>query len=141
MHPDPKVREAVTREILELAEQRIFTDENQSRHFEINQIICQALLTQTDVAMIDMPELLLRMQVVNNHSLAEIQQIFNFILNKIARGSGPCLTPDAAALYYFPEVFAKPRDEYVTAMLYDMANDTAAGGTGLSSITAYVGNV
>ena len=88
-----------------------------------------------------MPELLLRMHIVINHSLDEIKQMFNFILNKISRGSGPCLTPDAAALYYFPEVFAKPRDEYITAMLYEIANDTRNDGDGYKNISAYVGNV
>ena len=141
MSSDPDVRQRVTEEILELAGEKVFTDENQSRHFEINQIICQALMSQTDVALIDMPELLLRMHVVANHSIAEIQQMFNFILNKISRQSGPCLTADVAALYYFPEVFAKPRDEYVAAMLYEIANDTREDGKGYSSISAYVGNL
>ena len=83
MSSDPDVRQKIQEEVLELAGEKVFTDENQSRHFEINQIICQALMSQTDVALIDMPELLLRMHVVANHSLTEIQQMFNFILNKI----------------------------------------------------------
>lgn len=45
MSSDPDVRQRVTEEILELAGEKVFTDENQSRHFEINQIICQALMS------------------------------------------------------------------------------------------------
>ena len=99
------------------------------------------MMSQSEVVMIDMPELLLRMKIVNEHSLAEIQQIFNYVLNKISRSDGPCGTPDAAALYYFPEVFAKPRDEYVAAMLHDIATDTNEDGQGFSSISAYLGNL
>ena len=32
--------------------------------------------------------------------------------------------PDVAAYYYYPEVFQKPRDEYMAAMLYEIASET-----------------
>ena len=81
-----------------------------------------AILSQTNIALIDMPELLLRMKIVNDYSLTEIQQIFNYVLNKVYREKRYCTTPDVAALNLFPDVFAKQRDEYITAMLHDIAN-------------------
>ena len=84
-----------------------------------------------------MPDLLLRMKVVASHSLQEIQQIFNFVLNKVAKTGDD---PGLLALYYFPEVFAKPRDEYVASMLFEMATDMQ-GEEGYKQINAYLGNV
>ena len=97
----------------------------------------QAILNNQPIALIDMPDLLLRMKVVSSHSLAEIQQIFNYVLNKVAKNGS---SPGLAALYYFPEVFAKPRDEYVAAMLFEMATDMQ-GDKGLNKINAYLGNL
>ena len=51
-----------------------------------------------------MPEILLRMQIVNNHSLLEMQDMFNLIMNRISKKQGP-LDSGTAALYHFPEVF------------------------------------
>ena len=62
-------------------------------------------------------------------------------MNKVSRGSGPAKVPEAAALYYFPEVFGKPRDEYIAAYLHDMANDLQEDGQGFSTINAYLGNL
>ena len=56
-----------------LVEDLVFTDENHSRHFELNQVLFQAVLTQSRVALVDMPELLLRMKVVSELSLVEVQ--------------------------------------------------------------------
>ena len=52
-----------------------------------------------------MPALLLRMKVGHSYTLAELQEIFNFVLNKIAKKKGPCRSTAHAAIYYFPEVF------------------------------------
>ena len=88
-----------------------------------------------------MPELLLRMKIVSDHSLKEIQEIFNYVLNKVHREKKDLMTADVAALHYFPEVFAKPRDEYITAILYDIANQLQEEEKGFSSVTAYLGNL
>ena len=53
-----------------------------------------------------MPEVLLRMKVANSHSLVELQEIFNIVMNKLAKKEGPCKSSASAAMYYFPEVFA-----------------------------------
>lgn len=78
-----------------------------------------------DVALVDMPEVLLRMKVANSHSLVELQEIFNIVMNKLAKKEGPCISSASAAVYYFPEVFAQPRDEYVAAMLKEIAMHTS----------------
>ena len=63
-----------------------------------------------NIALVDMPEVLLRMKVANNHSLKELQEIFNIVMNKLVSRQGPCISTATAAMYYFPEVFAQPRD-------------------------------
>ena len=72
MSNDNGVREEAIGKLMESARENIFTNENQSIHVEINQILLQAIMLQQDVALIDMPQLLLRMKIVNEHSLAEI---------------------------------------------------------------------
>lgn len=95
-----------------------------------------------DVALIDMPEILLRMKIANNHSLEELQDIFNFIMNKMASKQGPCISTAHAALYYFPEVFSKPRDEYVAAMIKELAMQSSDDdNVGHQAISCYLGNV
>ena len=37
-------------------------------------------------------------------------------MNKISKGSGPA-QPMAAALFYYSEVFQKPKDEYMMAFI------------------------
>ena len=48
-------------------------------------------------------------------------------MNKLSKREGPCTSSAMAALYYFPEVFAKPRDEYVAAFLKEIALHTGDG--------------
>lgn len=119
------------------------TAESNSRFLEVNEILIQGLMTNIDIALIDMPELLLRMKVAHTYSLAELQEILNFVMNKLSKKQGPCIDSASAALYYFPEVFAKPRDEYVAAMLKEIAMDSqvVGGENGYSSVSCYVGNV
>ena len=57
----------------------------------------QALLTNIDIALVDMPEVLLRMKVAHSHSLSDLQDMFNFIMNKLANKKGPCVSTSQAA--------------------------------------------
>jgi hypothetical protein len=107
--------------------------ENITNFFELNSVVEQLLASQQDFVMIDMPEILLRMRIGNMYTLTELNQIFNEVLNKVARckenDSAPDV-PELAALYHFPEVFQKPRDEYMTAILTEIAqsmHDSSAG--------------
>ena len=54
-----------------------------SKHEELNHIMLQAIMNEVPIAMIDMPEILLRMKVVTDYSLEEIQKIFNHVLNRV----------------------------------------------------------
>ena len=117
------------------------TEQSHSKFFEINELLLQAVMTNMDIALIDMPEILLRMKIAHNHSLAELQEMFNFIMNKLARQEGPCSSTDTAALYYFPEVFQKPRDEYVAAMIKEIAMHSGEQNEGMSAMSCYLGNV
>ena len=51
-----------------------------------------------------------------------MQEMFNHIMNKIEKRQGP-IQPGAAALYHFPEVFQKLRDEYMHALLMKLVSD------------------
>lgn len=89
-----------------------------------------------------MPEVLLRMKVANNHSLKELQEIFNIVMNKVKSKQGPCISTATAALYYFPDVFAQPRDEYIAAMLKEIAmHRSETEDSGIFNMSCYLGNV
>lgn len=119
----------------------IFTNQSPSKYFQLNDIVLYLLLLGQDVTLIDMPELLLRMKIGSMYSLDELNKIFNSILNRVSNPRDPYDLCDKAALAYFPHVFAAPRDEYVTAMLFEMANDNSSETqSGLESILAFTGN-
>ena len=108
------------------ASTEIVLSENFNSNFpKLNSIVIQALVAGQDVALIDIPEILLRMKIAANHTLEELNDIFNQILNKVAKGNGPS-TADVAAIYYFPEVFQRPRDDYVASMINTIASDNSA---------------
>ena len=72
-------------------------------------------------------------------------------MNKLVRKEGPCISSATAAQYYFPDIFARPRDEYVAAMLKEIAmnskseisNDPQNSDSlsGIQSMNCYLGNV
>lgn len=122
--------------------------ENYNSNFpKINQIVIEALAYGQQVVLIDMPEVLLRLKIAQNHSLEELRIILNQILNKIVSNKQGPQTADAAAYFYFPEVFSRPRDEYVAAFLHEIAQDetsievSAEEKKGYENILAYVGNL
>ena len=112
--------------MLESAIELLYTKETAARFLELNDLTMLSLMANMDVALVDMPELLLRMKIANDHSLEELQDIFNVIVNKMKRFDTPCLTTGQAAVFHFPEVFAQPRDEYVAAMIKEIAMHTGA---------------
>jgi len=110
--------------MLKAATELLYTKETNTRFLEVCDITMLSLLTNVDIALVDMPELLLRMKIAHSHSLAELQDIFNFIMQKLKQRDGPCVSASSAAIYYFPDVFARPRDEYVAAMIKEIAMHT-----------------
>ena len=73
--------------------------------------------------MCDMPELLMRMQIANNYSLKEMQDMFNQIMASIDKRDGGPLQAGAAALFHFPDVFLKLRDEYMYSLIRKIAEE------------------
>ena len=58
---------------MEFAVGSLFPRETTTVNFlELNDIMMQGLLTNLNIALVDMPEVLLRMKVANNHSLQEL---------------------------------------------------------------------
>ena len=92
--------------------------------------------------MVDMPLVMLRMKIVESYSLEELVDIFNQILRKVQDERSDCpVNPAAAALYLYPEVFIKPRDLYITAMLHEICSEAPAEIGGLERVNAYLGNL
>lgn len=50
----------------------LYSKQSASRFLEVNDILMQAMLTNMDVALVDMPELLLRMKIASTHSLEDL---------------------------------------------------------------------
>ena len=98
----------------------LFFDKRQSQFHELNQFVLSAVELGIPTVLIDMPEIVLRLQIGNEHSIDELNQMFNQIANKIKRGE---VTPNSAiaAQILFPEVFLKPKEEYMERILKDIA--------------------
>ena len=111
---------------MELGSKTIHSGESRCNFFELeNTVLFEMLLGKREFVMIDMPEVMFRMKVASLYTLEQLKEIFNDLLNKIANAKqGEPRLPDVAALYYYPDVFLKPRDEYMAALLHEMANDT-----------------
>lgn len=82
----------------------------------------ESIISDTETVLCDMPEILNRWQIGANHSLDELRDIFNAVISKLQSGRGP-LNAGTCALYYFPEIFQKRRDEYIFAMLKKIASE------------------
>ena len=82
---------------------------------------------------------MLRMKIAESHTLQELVDIFNFVTDKIKNEEGP-KSSAASALYHFPHVFSRPRDEYITALLHEVCLQTTPDEGGFKNINAYLGN-
>lgn len=108
-------------------------------------MLFEALAAKKDLLLCDMPELMLRMKVASLFSLDQLKEIFNDILNKVASArDGEPSMPDIAAYFYYADVFQKPRDEYMAALLKEVANETWKRNdkyVSYSSVSCYLGNL
>lgn len=110
---------------------------SQSLFFELNRILLESVINQFPTVLLDMPEQLMRMKISSDYSLKQMQEIFNDIMNKIKFQGGPKV-PHAAALYYYPEIFQKYRDEYMEALIYNVATNAQDLP---ETIDVYLGNI
>ena len=70
----------------------------------------------------DMPEILMRMKISSLYSLSEMQEMFNQIMKCIDRKDGP-IQPEACALFLYPDVFLKHKDDYIYSMIRKIAEE------------------
>ena len=63
-----------------------------------------------------MPEILNRWHIGADQTLEELIEVFNSVMGKLERRQGP-LSAGTSALYHFPEVFQRRKDEYIYAMI------------------------
>lgn len=124
--------------LVEVVDSTLLSAKYKSIFYEINNTLCEALLSRIPVVLADMPELLLRMKLGSQFSLQELKEIFNVVMNKIRKEQGP-LDPGAAALFHFPEVFLKPKDEYLNAIIRNIADDDPRENP--EAMSVYTGNV
>ena len=54
-----------------------------SVYYELNNFLVEAVAMGVPVVMIDMPEVLYRMKIVNDHTLKELEGMFNTIANRL----------------------------------------------------------
>jgi len=54
----------------------------------------------------------MRMKISSLYSLSEMQEMFNQIMKCIDRKDGP-IQPEACALFLYPDVFLKHKDDYI----------------------------
>lgn len=94
-----------------------------------------------------MPEILLRMKIANEHTLAELESIFNDIANKINQDK-VIQIPALAAQILYPEIFVKPRDNYMKILLQEILEDFKSNEEYISTesnpyenVLAYMGNI
>ncbi len=52
---------------------------------ELERILVETVMSQREAVLFDMPELLLRMKIGANNSLKDLQDMFNAIMNSIAK--------------------------------------------------------
>lgn len=113
---DAEARQKIGQHVLKVGEENQF-----NTYDEVKQAFLQSIMFGKEVIMIDMPTVMLRMKVVETHSLQELTDMFNFILDKMQRGEGPEQSA-AAAHYFYPEMFNKPRDLYMTSLLHEICS-------------------
>ena len=77
--------------------------------------MCESLEIGIPTVLVEMPEILLRMKVANELSLKDLESIFNKVCGKIKKGAYPI--PPLVAQEMYPEIFVKPREEYLYQML------------------------
>jgi hypothetical protein len=84
--------------------------------------LIEALEAGIPTVMVDMPEILLRMKIANEFSLKELEKIFNKVCGKIKRGESQPIPP-LVAQELFPEIFVRPREEYIYQTLKDICDE------------------
>ena len=52
---------------------------------ELERILVETILSQREAVLFDMPEILLRMKIAANTPLKDLQDMFNAIMNSIAK--------------------------------------------------------
>ena len=110
-------------ELLEALDKGLISSKmHPSIYYELNRIETESIITSSPTVLCDMPEILMRMKIASIYSLTEMQEIFNQVMKLIDKREGPII-PGAAALYLYPDVFQKHRDDYIYSMIRKIAEE------------------
>ena len=82
----------------------------------MNQVLYKALMGKQKVLLGEMPEILYRQILANSLSLAELKDIFRFLMLKLEKMDNPTSFREASH-NIFPHIFNLPKDLYQTALL------------------------
>lgn len=63
----------------------VFYESRQAQFYELNNFVINSIESGIPTVLIDMPEIVLRMQIANKYTLVELNEIFNAVANKINR--------------------------------------------------------
>ncbi len=69
-----------------------------------------------------------------------MQDMFNTLMNRISKEQGP-LEPGTAALYHFPEIFLKRKDDYIISLIRKIIEDSDSQNFPIKNIDVYLGNI
>ncbi len=127
---DPETTKALKIPLINAISQHVVNEQFSEYHI-INQILYTSLLGKHKVMLGDMPETLLRQKLGNSLSIAELRDLFKFVIGKMGDLRQP-ISMREATLNFLPHIFLAPKDLYMTAML----KETFQAAT---CITAFVG--
>jgi hypothetical protein len=127
-----EITQSLTDPFISTINQHVFGGDLSKYHY-INNILYLALMGKSKVLLGDMPETLLRIQLGNTLPLSTVQEIYSFVVEKLAehyrKYPDVLMTMEEMTMTYFPHIFQMPRDLYITAMLkeaFQSCNTTAA---------------
>ena len=115
----------------------VLSDEPSQFH-DLNVLLIEALEAGIPTVMVDMPEILLRMKIANEYTLKDLEKIFNKVCGKIKRGECRPI-PALVAAELYPEIFVRPREEYVYQALKEICDEQEQDEE--ISILTYLGDV
>lgn len=66
-----------------IVEDMLISDEGQSQFADLNVLSMFSIIAGYETVLIDMPEILLRMKIGNDHTLPELKKVFNKVCNAV----------------------------------------------------------
>lgn len=95
---------------------KVLSKGNISQFSEVNNFLVESIINGLTTVPIDMPEVLYRLKLGHDYELDVLEDVLNDVCNKIMLKKS-VNNPKLAAQQLFPEMFLKPRDDYIYKIL------------------------